>query len=275
MNFHNILYQNVISSPYFKSLYDKKTYHEVIDEIYTEGCYLEPFFKGTHASTPFCLIYKLWTLKLTAKQVQGLVKHPDSPHIRAVGFLYLRYVCRPADLWSWYEPFLEDDEELQIENGPKPRSTTMGKFLVELLTENKWLGTILPRIPVPIARDLESKLRDWRGGSGEAVSRSELFDRDQSRKSQLSDRSRHSPPRHRSNRQHQGDQGRDEPRNWERRARPDIPDRRGRPDSRERRRRSRSPAQYRRDNSPSTRADTRLVSHLADWHAKASLISSF
>ncbi|KAI8909388.1 putative RNA binding protein [Powellomyces hirtus] len=169
MNLHNILYQNVIGSPYFKSLYEIKTYHQVIDEIYERVSSLEPFFKGTHASTAFCLLYKLWTLKLTVKQVQGLITHTDSPHIRAIGFLYLRYVGKPADLWEWYEPYLDDDEELQVEAGPKPRSMTMGHFLRELLTENKWIGTILPRIPVPIARDIEKKLRErpaYHNGTG-------------------------------------------------------------------------------------------------------------
>lgn len=27
-----------------------------------------------------------------------------------VGFLYLRYVGEPKDLWSWYEPYIEDEE---------------------------------------------------------------------------------------------------------------------------------------------------------------------
>lgn len=30
-----------------------------------------------------------------------------------------------------------------------------------LLTEQKFLGTMLPRIPVPIARDLEQKLKEY------------------------------------------------------------------------------------------------------------------
>lgn len=37
MNLHNILYQNIIASPYFKSLYEKKTYNKVVDEIYNQG----------------------------------------------------------------------------------------------------------------------------------------------------------------------------------------------------------------------------------------------
>ncbi|KAJ3164144.1 PRP38 pre-mRNA processing factor 38 domain-containing protein B [Geranomyces variabilis] len=165
MNLHNILYQNIIASQYFRSLYEIKTYHQVIDEIYNK----EPFFKGNHASTAFCLLYKLWTLRLTVKQVQGLINHTDSPHIRALGFLYLRYVGKPADLWSWYEPYFDDDEEFQVESGPKPRMMTMGRFILDLLTESKWLGTILPRIPVPIAREIEKKLKDRAMGAGGAA----------------------------------------------------------------------------------------------------------
>lgn len=27
-----------------------------------------------------------------------------------IGFLYLRYVCDPKNLWSWYEPYVSDSE---------------------------------------------------------------------------------------------------------------------------------------------------------------------
>ncbi|RIB02197.1 PRP38 family-domain-containing protein [Gigaspora rosea] len=160
MNLNNILYQNIQASPYFKQLYELKTYHEVIDEIYNHVESLEPFLKGTTASTAFCLLYKLWTLRLTVKQVTGLIEHTDSPHIRALGFLYLRYVCKPASLWEWFEGYLEDEEQVQIQGGPRPVSITIGKMCRQLLTEQKWLGTILPRIPVPIARDIEQKIKE-------------------------------------------------------------------------------------------------------------------
>ena len=37
---------------------------------------------------------------------------------------------------------------------------TVGKMSRQLLLENKWLGTILPRIPVPIAREIEQKIKE-------------------------------------------------------------------------------------------------------------------
>ncbi|RHZ69334.1 hypothetical protein Glove_284g113 [Diversispora epigaea] len=160
MNLTNILYQNIQASPYFKQLYELKTYHEVIDEIYNHVESLEPFLKGTTASTAFCLLYKLWTLRLTVKQINGLIEHSDSPHIRALGFMYLRYVCKPAHLWDWFENYLDDEEQIQIQGGPRPVSITIGKLCRQLLTDQKWLGTILPRIPVPIARDIDQKLKE-------------------------------------------------------------------------------------------------------------------
>ncbi|CAG8435558.1 3694_t:CDS:2 [Ambispora gerdemannii] len=159
MNMNNILFQNIQASPYFKQLYELKTYHEVIDEIYNEVSSLEPFLKGTTASTAFCLLYKLWTLRLTVKQVTGLIDHTDSPHIRALGFLYLRYVCKPADLWGWFEHYLDDEEEIQIQAGSRPVIITIGQMCRQLMTEQKWIGTMLPRIPVPIARDIDQKLK--------------------------------------------------------------------------------------------------------------------
>lgn len=45
---------------------------------------------GGIVSTPFCLLYKLFTLKLTRKQVKVMLNHVDSPYIRGLGFMYVR-----------------------------------------------------------------------------------------------------------------------------------------------------------------------------------------
>ena len=65
---------------------------------------------GGIVSTAFCLLYKLYTLKLTRKQVMGLVEHQDSPYIRCLGYMYVRYTQSPQDLWSWYVDYLDDEE---------------------------------------------------------------------------------------------------------------------------------------------------------------------
>ena len=65
---------------------------------------------GGIVSTCFCLLYKMYTLKLSKKQVLGLMNHGDSPYIRAIGFMYVRYTQDPKDLYSWFSEYLDDEE---------------------------------------------------------------------------------------------------------------------------------------------------------------------
>ncbi|XP_024525960.1 pre-mRNA splicing factor SR-like 1 isoform X2 [Selaginella moellendorffii] len=124
---------NILSSEYFKELYRLKTFHEVVDEIYNHVDHVEPWMTGNcrGPSTAFCLLYKFFTMKLTVKQMQGLLNHADSPYIRAIGFLYLRYCGEPRTLWQWFEPYIEDDEEFSP--GTNGRVTKMGVYIRDLL----------------------------------------------------------------------------------------------------------------------------------------------
>lgn len=81
-----VLCMNILSSDYFKKLFQLKTYHEVIDEIYNHVDHVEPWMTGNcrGPSSCYCLLYKCFTMKLTVKQMHGLLKHTDSPYIRAV-----------------------------------------------------------------------------------------------------------------------------------------------------------------------------------------------
>nr|CAI5868979.1 unnamed protein product [Callosobruchus analis] len=131
MNLNPLILTNIQSSHYFKvNLYELKTYHEVVDEIYYKVTHMEPWEKGSRrtsgqtgmcggvrgvgaggiVSTAYCLLYKLFTLKLTRKQLNGLINHTDSPYIRALGFMYIRYTFPPPQLLDWYEDYLEDEE---------------------------------------------------------------------------------------------------------------------------------------------------------------------
>ncbi|XP_078686236.1 uncharacterized protein LOC144918960 isoform X1 [Branchiostoma floridae x Branchiostoma belcheri] len=178
MNLNSLILTNIQSSPYFKNdLFQLKTYHEVIDEIYYKVQHLEPWEKGSRntggqtgmcggvrgvgaggiVSTAYCLLYKLFTLKLTRKQVNGLLQHGDSPYIRGLGFMYIRYTQPPADLWEWYEPYIDDDEELDVKAGTGC-VMTVGEMLRSFLGKIEWFSTLFPRIPVPIQKDLEGKL---------------------------------------------------------------------------------------------------------------------
>jgi len=84
-------------------------------------------------STPVVLLYKLYCLKLTRKQLRLMLNHKDSPYIRGLAVLYLRFVCDPKELWGWLQPFVQDEEKLsEMGDG---RETTLGRFVVRTLLE--------------------------------------------------------------------------------------------------------------------------------------------
>ena len=89
-----------------------------------------------------------------------LLSHPDSPHIRAIGFLYLRYAGDPQSIWKFIEPYLYDDEPVAVKNNAtKTNNTeTIGSYVRFLFTNKEYYGTMLPRFPIQIERDLQVKL---------------------------------------------------------------------------------------------------------------------
>lgn len=112
---------------------------------------------GGIISTPFCILFKLYTLRLTRKQVNGLIRHKDSPFIRGLGFIFIRYTQPPKDLWKWFEPYLSDDEEVDPKAGGG-LPMTIGEMVRMLLTKAEWFGTLFPRIPIPVQKEIDENL---------------------------------------------------------------------------------------------------------------------
>lgn len=148
---------------------------------------------GGIVSTAFCLLYKLYTLKLTRKQLVGLITHRDSPYIRALGFMYIRYTQNPQDLLNWYYDYLDDEEvrksksiylinttffstiyftfekkEIDVRAGGG-LMLTIGQMLRQWLTRLEWFDTLFPRIPVPIQKEIMDALRERYGNRVETA----------------------------------------------------------------------------------------------------------
>ncbi|KAL7555140.1 hypothetical protein ACHAWF_018775 [Thalassiosira exigua] len=158
-NIHPMLLQNISKSPYFQKCCEKLTdWNTLVDEIYYEVKHMEPWTAGAHKfpSTAYCLLLRLFTLRCTEKQMSLMLDHVDSPFIRCVGFLYLRYAADPSTLWSWFEPYLHDEESVQIRQGKA--DTTVGKYATSLLSDLEYHGTRLPRLPLAIERQFKVKL---------------------------------------------------------------------------------------------------------------------
>jgi pre-mRNA-splicing factor 38B len=183
MNMNNMLLTNIRVSDYFKLLSEKKTFEDVVDEIYYNVKTACPWVPGTHnmnktngmcgavrgvsaAGRPtscFTLVFKCFTMKLSATQINTLINHPDSPYIRIVGFLYLRYCCKPEKLWGWYEQYMDDEEEfyMQGEKYGEGDKVKFGPWLRLLLTEMDYHETRLPRIAIPIQNQISAHLEQW------------------------------------------------------------------------------------------------------------------
>ncbi|CAF4997917.1 unnamed protein product, partial [Rotaria sp. Silwood1] len=112
---------------------------------------------GGIVSTAFCLLYKLYTLKLTRKQAISLTIHTDSPYIRALGFMYIRYTQPPNELFEWFEEYLDDPETLDVKAGGGC-IMSIGQMLRQWLTQIEWFDTLFPRIPVPAQKEIMEKL---------------------------------------------------------------------------------------------------------------------
>lgn len=174
MNINPLILTNVRNSMYYKStLLDLKTYHEVVDQIYYKVTHLEPWEKGSRktsgqtgmcggvrgvgaggiVSSAFCLLYKLSSLKLTSKQVYGLMNHADSPYIRGLGFMYVRFTQPPADLLEWFEDYLDDEEVIDVKAGGG-KEITIGEMVKQFLNKLEWFDTRFPRIPVPVQKEI-------------------------------------------------------------------------------------------------------------------------
>lgn len=158
-NINNLLFNNIMENDYFRALYQLRTYHEVIAEIQANVNHVEPWQAGTsrYPSTAFCLLVKFLLMKLTVKQMNGLLKAQDCAYVRAIGFLYLRYSCPPNELWKWFDKYLEDDQEI-LPSADKSLKMTVGSYCIKLLTDMHYFGTTLPRIPVLIERKFKVML---------------------------------------------------------------------------------------------------------------------
>lgn len=96
-------------------------------------------------------------MKLTIKQLKGLLEFNGNPYVRCIGFLYIRYCCNPDYLWDWLYKYLLDDEELHPSADPKV-VTTIGEYVESLIIDMNYYQTRFPRIPIMIDRIIKTKL---------------------------------------------------------------------------------------------------------------------
>lgn len=160
-HFNPLLLRNTIHSPYFQKCCETLSeWNAVIDEIYYEVKHLEPFSNDKTPSTAFCLLLRLLTLRMTEHQMNLTLNHPDSPYIRGIGFLYLRFAGMPDQVLRWIEPYFHDEEEFVVEaaSAKRAKTITMGQFVRDLFASREFYGTPLPRFPLDAERIIKVRL---------------------------------------------------------------------------------------------------------------------
>lgn len=135
-------------------------YSEVVQEIVSSVQSLLPT-KGLSSNQPseaICLLYKLFTLKLTRRQIESMLDHRNV-FVKAIALLYVRFCVLPKEQWSFYEKFV--CSEHKIEYLPKQQMITMGEFTIGIIREQRFLKTVLfPRIPGHILSEMDSQIDD-------------------------------------------------------------------------------------------------------------------
>mmetsp|Transcript_27720 Transcript_27720/g.108714 ORF Transcript_27720/g.108714 Transcript_27720/m.108714 type:complete len:277 (+) Transcript_27720:435-1265(+) len=102
----------------------------------------------------------MFLMRLSLKQMKVLLNHQDSPYIRALGFLYLRYGLNPREFWSWFKDYVNDEEEIVPRSNPGGSSITIGRLVRDLMRNTKFYDTMLPRVPATVMQELEKNLRE-------------------------------------------------------------------------------------------------------------------
>lgn len=157
-----MLKDQILKSSYFKSLLDINTVEGLMEEIQQYADTLAVYNQGggspTIPSCFICQVYRLFTLPNAEEDLQIIV-NTDSPFVRCVGFVYVRFVFEPTQFWGMLEEHLFDDMELNyLDASGKSISTSIGEYVESLLIKEKYFGTPLPRIPVKVRTQLEERL---------------------------------------------------------------------------------------------------------------------
>lgn len=145
---------------YLRVLDVLESYKEVLDVAKQELTHVEPWMSGNArgASTAFCILYKLFTMRLSVQQLIRMIDAGETPYIRALGFLYLRYGAEAKTLWWWFAKYLRDEQVFAPSAADPTAKVSMGTFCRDLLLDQYYFETIFPRIPETVRRAFQATL---------------------------------------------------------------------------------------------------------------------
>lgn len=155
-----MLKEQIIMSAYFKSLLEITGIEGLINEIIQYADTLDVYNPGSKTSPScfMCHVFRLSTLSHIENELSLLIDNRDYAVVRCVGFLYIRFVTPPAQLWETLEEYLLDDMELIYAQDGAEVSTTIGEYVESLLIQDKYFDSPVPRLPVKVRQTIEEKV---------------------------------------------------------------------------------------------------------------------
>lgn len=124
-NIEIVLATNIVSDHVFlEELLPLTRLDQLLDYMYDNVAHVEPCKIGSarSASPAFMCLYRLAMFAPAARDMMRVLNSRDSVYIRAIGFLLLRYAAAPEEVWTWFEPYLDDATPFQPSGESKGRT---------------------------------------------------------------------------------------------------------------------------------------------------------
>ena len=157
--FSAIFHSHVVESTHFKTLLAMEHFEDVVEEVNQFVDTVEPYLlnSGTTASPMSCCVGRFMHMGLQRRQLKSLLENDDNVFIRCAGFLIVRFGLPPEQMWNWVGEYILDTDPLRTSKDAEG-ATTVGQFVEQLLTQERYFATVLPRLPMTAKRQLEVKL---------------------------------------------------------------------------------------------------------------------
>ena len=158
-NINSLLCNNILSCQYFKEVVIVKNFNEIISEIDKNVTNIEAWAIGVFGvpSTFFCCFYKIFLLNPNEYQINTLLTHKNI-YVRITGILFLRFYSEPEYLFDYLKKYLKETKEYFFPTVDKKTKINLKEYVIDLFRELNHYGTILPRIPIKIEREIKMKI---------------------------------------------------------------------------------------------------------------------
>lgn len=161
VHFSQVLMERIMKNGYYVTALSSAALQDVKTILFTcETCDVES--RGTHTldlepSKFIGCVYRILSLQLTEGQLQSLLNN-SSCWVRCAAYVYVRLGVQHDRYWELLSDALMDDEEFIPFPGRGGDSMTVGQYVEQLFTKDKYCDLNLPRIPVAHRKVLNRRI---------------------------------------------------------------------------------------------------------------------